>query len=111
MNWRVSGLVGILMAGMVALGAASVPVSAATSQAPAAIRLGIKRIHAQPLNPLIVTPVSLHSSALTGVVLPSPKVYLVFWGSQWSSDPAHAAAALQGCSSISTVRLTPGEPY
>ena len=50
---------------------------------------------AQPPTPLIVTPLSLHSSARTGVVLPSPKVYLVFWGSQWSSDPAHAAAALQ----------------
>ncbi len=96
MKWRIGSLAGILMAGMVALVAASVPVGAATSPAPAATRLGIKQIHARPPTPLIVTPVSLHSSARTGVVLPSPKVYLVFWGSQWSSDPAHAATALQG---------------
>lgn len=38
---------------------------------------------------------TLHSSALTGVIMPNPKVYLVFWGSQWSNDPAGAAPALQ----------------
>ena len=39
---------------------------------------------------------SLHSSQPTGAVMPTPKVYLVFWGSQWSHDPAGAASALQG---------------
>lgn len=38
---------------------------------------------------------TVHSSASTGVVSPNPKVYLVFWGSQWSTDPAGAAPALQ----------------
>jgi hypothetical protein len=38
---------------------------------------------------------SLHSSASSGVVMVNPKVYLVFWGSQWSNDPAGAEAALQ----------------
>lgn len=38
--------------------------------------------------------VSLHSSQATGAVTPTPTVYLVFWGSQWSkNDPA--ALALQ----------------
>lgn len=36
------------------------------------------------------------SSASQGVVSPHPHVYLVFWGSQWSSDPANVAADLQG---------------
>jgi hypothetical protein len=38
---------------------------------------------------------SVGSSATTGVVSPNPKVFLVFWGSQWSGDPAGAAPALQ----------------
>lgn len=39
--------------------------------------------------------VYLHSSQPTGAVMPTPEVYLVFWGSQWSKDPASAADALQ----------------
>ncbi|GAA2740260.1 hypothetical protein [Kitasatospora cinereorecta] len=35
------------------------------------------------------------SSASQGVVSPTPKVYLVFWGSQWSSDPAGVAPDMQ----------------
>jgi hypothetical protein len=38
---------------------------------------------------------SVRSSAGQGVVSPNPKVYLVFWGSQWSSDPAGVAPALR----------------
>lgn len=41
--------------------------------------------------------VSVHSSQVTGVVEATPRVYLVFWGSQWSSstgDPDRAATAL-----------------
>ncbi|WP_145795459.1 hypothetical protein [Kitasatospora atroaurantiaca] len=30
-----------------------------------------------------------------GVVSPNPQVYLVFWGSQWSSDPAGVATDMQ----------------
>lgn len=37
----------------------------------------------------------LHSSQSTGAVMPTPVVYLVFWGSQWSNDPDSAANALQ----------------
>jgi hypothetical protein len=84
------------MAGLVVLAAAPVPVGATTAPAPSAIRRGIKPNHAAPFAALVVKPVSLHSNDHVGVVLTDPKVYLVFWGSQWSSDPAHAAAALQG---------------
>jgi serine protease len=38
--------------------------------------------------------VFLHSSATTGAVTPHPKVYVVFWGSQWAADPDHARPAL-----------------
>ena len=39
--------------------------------------------------------VYLHSNGTEGVVATKPRVYLVFWGSQWSSDPAGAKPALQ----------------
>lgn len=38
---------------------------------------------------------SVRSSGSQGVVSPTPQVYLVFWGSQWSSDPAGVAPDLQ----------------
>ena len=37
----------------------------------------------------------LHSKKAHGPVANVPLVYLVFWGSQWSNDPASAAPALQ----------------
>jgi hypothetical protein len=58
-------------------------------------RMGIKPIHgATPSSPA-GNKLSLHSAAATGVVSPQPKVYLIFWGSQWSSDPAGARPALK----------------
>jgi len=38
---------------------------------------------------------TVRSNKTQGVVSPNPKVYLVFWGSQWSNDPAGEASALQ----------------
>ncbi|HEX4727471.1 MAG TPA: hypothetical protein VH298_06715, partial [Jatrophihabitans sp.] len=38
---------------------------------------------------------TVRSSNSQGVVSPNPKVYLVFWGSQWSTDPSGVAPALQ----------------
>jgi hypothetical protein len=38
---------------------------------------------------------SLQTNGKTGVVSPAPKVYLVFWGSQWSKDPAGVAPDMQ----------------
>lgn len=79
--------------------AVSIPIGAAVSASspPAAVPgapAGVKPIDPRPQ--LKATGlVSLHSSAKTGAVSPHPKVYLVFWGSQWSKDPAHAAPALR----------------
>jgi hypothetical protein len=58
------------------------------------VRAGGKAIgrSSKPNTPALV---SLHSSQATGAVMPTPGVYLVFWGSQWSNDPAQAASALQ----------------
>jgi hypothetical protein len=58
------------------------------------VRAGGKAIgrSSKPNTPALV---SLHSSQATGAVMPAPGVYLVFWGSQWSNDPAQAASALQ----------------
>jgi serine protease len=38
---------------------------------------------------------SLQTNGTQGVVSPNPQVYLVFWGSQWSSDPAGVANDMQ----------------
>lgn len=59
------------------------------------VRAGAKAI-GRSSKPSTSSLVSLHSSQATGVVTPTPVVYLVFWGSQWSTnDPAQAAGALQ----------------
>ncbi|MER5640505.1 hypothetical protein ABT095_26595 [Kitasatospora sp. NPDC002227] len=59
---------------------------------------GLKPLHAaKQLQPAArsTNTLKLGSSAATGVVSPNPKVYLVFWGSQWSSDPAGVATDMQ----------------
>jgi len=72
---------------------ASVATTAAATTQPTA-HFGAKSIgHAAPR--ANANTLSVGSSASTGVVSPNPKVFLVFWGSQWSSDPAGAAPALQ----------------
>jgi hypothetical protein len=57
-------------------------------------RAGVKPIAASAA-PAAGNTLSVRSDAKRGVVSPKPKVYLVFWGSQWSSDPAGAAPALR----------------
>ncbi len=42
-----------------------------------------------------VSQLYVHSSNSTGVVEVHPTVYLVFWGSQWSTDPAGVKPVLQ----------------
>jgi serine protease len=68
--------------------------AAGSPSASQAVQAGAKAIgrSSKPNAPGLV---SLHSSQATGVVTPTPAVYLVFWGSQWSNDPAQAASALQ----------------
>ena len=60
---------------------------------PTATHFGAKSIGAAA--PHATNTLAVQSSASTGVVSPHPKVFLVFWGSQWSHDPAGAAPALQ----------------
>jgi hypothetical protein len=83
------------MAGLVALVGGNATLAAAGGP-PAAqtVRAGEKPIghSGKPNTSGLMT---LHSSQATGAVTPTPAVYLVFWGSQWSNDPAGAASALQ----------------
>jgi len=59
-------------------------------------RHGVKPIHpALAAQAASGNTLKVGSSASTGVVSPQPKVFLVFWGSQWSKDPAGAATGLQ----------------
>ncbi len=83
------------MAGILALVGGNATMAAAGGPAASqVVRAGAKAIghSSKPRTPALV---SLHSSQATGAVTPTPAVYLVFWGSQWSSDPAQAASALQ----------------
>jgi serine protease len=84
------------MAGLLALivGNATMAAAAGGPSSSQVVRAGGKAIGraSKPNTPALV---SLHSSQATGAVMPTPGVYLVFWGSQWSNDPAQAASALQ----------------
>jgi serine protease len=86
--------VALLVAAVTALGLA-VPTAASSASPASDARHGLKALSHAKSGAKSRGPVTLHSSATTGVVSPNPKVYLVFWGSQWSSDPAGAAPALQ----------------
>jgi len=89
------------MAGLVVLvgGNATLAAAAGGPGASQVVRAGAKAIgHSSKQNTSGL--VSLHSSQATGVITPTPAVYLVFWGSQWvnnpaQADPAGAASALQ----------------
>jgi serine protease len=76
---------------------------ASTAQAPLGalptadiVRAGLKPIRPGPQRPASFNTLTVGSSSTQGVVSPEPTVYLVFWGSQWSTDPAGAAGALYG---------------
>ena len=75
------------------VGALGLTTVSSASASPGMVRAGDKPVH--QAGPAKVTALSLHSSQPTGVIMPTPEVYLVFWGSQWSNDPANAAPALQ----------------
>ena len=82
------------VAGLLALVGGNATMAAAGGPATAAVmRAGVKAI-GHTSKPNTSGLVSLHSSQPTGAITPTPVVYLVFWGAQWSkSDPA--ATALQ----------------
>jgi Ricin-type beta-trefoil lectin domain len=74
-------------------GASSGP--AASRAAGPVVRYGVKPIHPRSVHLQASSTLSVGSSDSTGVVSPKPAVYLVFWGAQWSNDPAGAADGLQ----------------
>ncbi len=88
-----------LAATALSLGAASASASAASDvhygakpQHPHASPAG----HTSPTASGSVGQLSLQTANTQGAVSPTPKVYLVFWGSQWASDPAGVAPDMQG---------------
>ena len=87
----------------------AMPTGVEAAGASASYRHGLKLMHPgqTPLatsphalvtspNTLVTSPntLVLQSSANPGAVDPHPRVYLVFWGSQWSKDPAGVRADL-----------------
>jgi hypothetical protein len=81
-----------------ALAAAALAFGPGTADA-ATRHFGVKTQHpaAHAAAPRATGPdtLSLQTSAKQGAVSPTPKVYLVFWGKQWSSDPAKVAPDMQ----------------
>ncbi|GAB2701019.1 hypothetical protein [Kitasatospora kifunensis] len=82
------------------LGAGSFAEAGTAAASPALGHYGAKPIHqqAQPAaraQATVSNTLSVDSAGTQGVVSPKPKVYLVFWGSQWSKDPAGVAPDLQ----------------
>jgi hypothetical protein len=62
---------------------------------PSGVRAGLALKHpGQRAHANAQFPLTLGSSDAHGAVAHNPQVYLVFWGSQWSSDPANAATTL-----------------
>ncbi|HEV2361791.1 MAG TPA: hypothetical protein VGS21_08825 [Acidimicrobiales bacterium] len=102
---RLAAPVGVLAVGALAAlavapaGASSSGNHASGSHVVAGVReYGLKPIHGGiyggSYSTQAGTPLKLSTSDKSGAVTPHPKVYLVFWGSQWSSDPAGAETAL-----------------
>ena len=58
-------------------------------------RSGLKPVTKAPSAKANANTLTVRSNKTQGVVSPNPKVYLVFWGSQWSTDPSGVAPALQ----------------
>ena len=102
-NLRIAALAAAALA---AIAAAPATTAAASSSVPSApSTASSSSTHAKPLHPSAdkttdrksggVGQLSLQTNGKTGVVSPTPKVYLVFWGSQWSKDPAKVAPDMQ----------------
>jgi hypothetical protein len=87
--------IGVLAAALAPAASAHELTAAAQGSPTVQPRLGIKLIHPQPVALPAAEHVFLNTSQVPGAVSPKPAVYLVFWGSQWSSDPAGVAPALQ----------------
>ncbi|MBO1415602.1 hypothetical protein [Streptomyces sp. FH025] len=84
---------------LAAFGTTSLATGAEAQPAPAAAHFGAKPLHPAAATDQLAASTNntlkVGSAATQGVVSPTPKVYLVFWGSQWSSDPAGVATDMQ----------------
>jgi hypothetical protein len=86
------------VAGVSAALATAVSLGAAQANSAGPQHYGVKAQH-QQARPAVAAgafTLSVQTNGTQGVVSPTPKVYLVFWGSQWSRDPAGVAADMQG---------------
>src|SRR6185437_9159713 len=86
--------VGSALAALTALAVVALPGASSANAAPnrSANHYGVKSLHAAA-HPAAARATSQYTLSLTtsmahGAVSPTPKVYLVFWGKQWSSDKA-----------------------
>src|SRR5438105_2315754 len=94
---RRRGSVSVLLAVVIVGCGSSVSASAfVRSGVKSLARAGVKPLH-PPLRfyDLQSKTLTVRTSASTGVISPSPVVYLVFWGSRWSNDPSRAAPELE----------------
>ncbi|PYC77192.1 hypothetical protein C7C46_19670 [Streptomyces tateyamensis] len=89
----------VALLGTAALAALGFAGATPASAGPAATHFGVKPQHqgvlAASTAARSTSTLKVGSSATQGVVSPTPKVYLVFWGSQWSKDPAGVAPDMQ----------------
>jgi len=94
----------VRLAALTAAVATAFTLSMSTSSAAGTHHFGAKPItrgavgavHTAPATPAAnADTLSLQTNHKTGAVSPTPKVYLVFWGSQWSKDPAKVAPDMQ----------------
>jgi hypothetical protein len=106
-NLRIAALAAAALAAIAAAPATTAAASSSAQSAPSTA--SPSSTHAKPLHPSAdpsagkstdrksggVGQLSLRTNGTQGVVSPTPQVYLVFWGSQWSSDPAGVAADMQ----------------
>ncbi|MFD5466749.1 hypothetical protein ACFWIQ_28550 [Kitasatospora sp. NPDC127059] len=83
---------------LAAFGTTTLATGAEAQSAPATAHFGAKPLHPGATGQHAATSsntLSVRSAATQGVVSPTPKVYLVFWGTQWSADPAGVATDMQ----------------
>jgi len=87
---------GVAAGAMLGVVASVLPVGAQATAIPTFHRYGLKPIHQTGLSTAATGEVlALQSANTQGAIAPQPKVYLVFWGSQWATkDPAGAQADL-----------------
>jgi serine protease len=98
-NLRIAALSAAALAAIAAVPAITATASASSAPAAPATQHA-KSLHASADKGTArkagsIGQLSLQTNGTQGVVSPNPQVYLVFWGSQWSSDPAGVANDMQ----------------